>query len=286
MQPVPIDGKWKSPLRQSRVMKLMESLLTLARVSAQRAFYTGFWLLTFCQLAGATSLWNHNGSVVELRASGNAREFYYAEPRKSLPVAPGTLLFTGKREGNIYTGQAYVFSSRCGPRSFAVMGPVSDDERTVTLYGRAPRRNANCEIVGSRDEVLIFSYLQAGVPDYPSNEPPPRQRLPEQANPLDQPEPSQAERDPISCSDPPKHPGGEVCIVQHTPRLSISASSVRTVTYEFSNTCAMEIVVTATDGNGETHRIVLGQNDRKSLTCQLRAGNVPCLARWIATCTR
>jgi hypothetical protein len=102
----------------------------------------------FCATtAQAQSQWNHNGSVVTLIAKAASRQFVYAKPRPGLPVSSGTLLFTGKRTGNKYSGSAYVFSSKCGPLAYPVNGEVSADERNVTLFGVAPLPDDLCKIV-------------------------------------------------------------------------------------------------------------------------------------------
>ena len=107
--------------------------------------------------------WDHNGSFVILRANPNdpKREFYYENPRKSLlplGVKKGTLLFSGKRKGNEYLGTAYVFNKQCGALLYQVHGPVSQDQRLVTLYGQAPRVDSNCRVIGFFDDTLIFSF--------------------------------------------------------------------------------------------------------------------------------
>lgn len=109
-----------------------------------------------------SSFWNHNGSKVALSASGNSRVFYYEEPRpgmKAVGVRRGTLLFKGRIEGMRYIGEAYVFSSQCGPMAYPVEGEVSQDWRTVVMRGRTPRRSQDCSSVTWRDDELTFSYL-------------------------------------------------------------------------------------------------------------------------------
>jgi hypothetical protein len=81
----------------------------------------------------------------------------YAAPRPGLPVSPGTLLFSGKRSGNIYSGTAYVFSARCGARGYSVSGLVGADDRSVTLYGRAPLVDSTCKTATYRDDTLVFN---------------------------------------------------------------------------------------------------------------------------------
>src|SRR6267142_7260902 len=117
-------------------------------------------LIFFSTAAGAASLWDHNGSVVSLEANGAARKFYYSTPRPGLPVTSGALLFDGKKDGNSYSGTAYTFNRACGTRGYAVSGPVSEDQRTVTMYGKVPRLDANCKLIGYRDDVLVFSFQE------------------------------------------------------------------------------------------------------------------------------
>jgi hypothetical protein len=109
---------------------------------------------------GATTLWQHNGSVVSLSSAGARRQFHYQTPASDLlevGVRSGTLLFDGRRADNQYSGAAYVFSRTCGALPYTVAGPVSLDQRTVTMYGKAPVVNSNCGVIGHRDDVLIFS---------------------------------------------------------------------------------------------------------------------------------
>ena len=111
-------------------------------------------------LKAAELLWDHNGSMVRLIANGAARQFVYVTPRQGLSpvgVSAGTLLFKGTKNGNSYSGTAFVFS-HCGPAPYQVSGPVSDDQRQVTLYGQAPIQDANCQITNYRSDTLIFTF--------------------------------------------------------------------------------------------------------------------------------
>lgn len=111
-------------------------------------------------LTSTEPLWNHNGSVMRLIANGAERRFLYEMPREGLSsvgVSRGTLLFQGRKAGNSYSGTAYVFS-QCGAQSYKVTGPVSDDQRQVTLVGRAPMLDGNCRVTRYRDDILVFSY--------------------------------------------------------------------------------------------------------------------------------
>ena len=109
-----------------------------------------------------SKLWNHNGSIMQLAADGASRKFYYVKPRdglESVGISSGTLLFSGTKSDNFYSGTAYVFSPRCGARPYAVSGPVSDDQRQVTMYGKAPIPNSNCRIGSYRDDTLVFTFV-------------------------------------------------------------------------------------------------------------------------------
>ena len=111
---------------------------------------------------GAPPLWNHNGSTMRLVADGPSRTFLYQTPRAGLEtvgVQSGTVLFSGQKNGDSYSGTAYVFSRNCGATAFAVSGPVAADQRSLSLYGKAPQRGANCAIAGYRDETLVFNFV-------------------------------------------------------------------------------------------------------------------------------
>lgn len=106
--------------------------------------------------------WLHNGSIMRLEASGNGRRFYYEAPRagmRNVGVTPGTLLFEGTRDGDIYSGTAYIFARGCAPAPYTVAGVVSDDDRRVTMSGRAPRLGRDCSINGTREDTLVFTAL-------------------------------------------------------------------------------------------------------------------------------
>jgi len=114
------------------------------------------------------SRWDHNGSEVGLFPSGNDRIFRYTKPRTGLDevgVISGTVLFVGRRSVDTYSGQAYVFSRRCGPQSYFVTGTVSEDQRTVTLNGDAPTRyDALCRATATRPDTLVFAFIEPPVP--------------------------------------------------------------------------------------------------------------------------
>lgn len=110
------------------------------------------------------SLWDHNGSVVSLIAQGSAREFHYKEPRPGIletGARPGSLLFRGKVMNGQYTGAAFMFDRRCGQVSYAVSGPILDNDQRVVLTGEAPLFGAKCRVQGYFTEVLEFRLKNA-----------------------------------------------------------------------------------------------------------------------------
>jgi hypothetical protein len=129
--------------------------------------------LLICAEARAQTIWTEvvNGdvvgsSMVKLYADGSKREFRYSVPDRRLPVKPGTLLFSGMKNGNVYAGKALAWTRRCGSLSYDVSGTVSEDQRRVTLYGKAPQIDQRCKVVSYRDEVLAFNFvdLNANIP--------------------------------------------------------------------------------------------------------------------------
>lgn len=114
--------------------------------------------------AFADSCWDHNGSVMRLKAQGDQRWFYYETPRQALwasGVRQGTLLFDGWKDGNSYGGNARRFSKYCpnDPLVYSVDGPVRSDQLQVTLRGRREVQR-QCVPTGKwANDVLVFTYL-------------------------------------------------------------------------------------------------------------------------------
>ena len=112
-----------------------------------------------------TTLWEHNGSQLYLSAKGQFRQFRYAAPAPDLldaGVRPGAILFDGRRTGRRYSGTAYAFAPLCAAVPYTVAGPVSLDQRTVTLSGRRPGRDRNCRVIGYLDDTLVFKFSSSG----------------------------------------------------------------------------------------------------------------------------
>ncbi len=114
--------------------------------------------------ARADSCWNHNGSVMRLKANGNQRFFYYENPRSGIQavgVKPGTLLFDGVNSGDYYSGTARVFSKGCAPLEYAVKGPVTrpNGQIVITMTGkRKVWKNCNPTKQKAKD-TLVFTYM-------------------------------------------------------------------------------------------------------------------------------
>lgn len=115
------------------------------------------------------SYWSHNDSVVSLADNGNTRIFFYEKPRSGMldaGVRKGTMLFKGQfSHGRMsYSGEAYLFSKKCGPVAYKVEGKVSPDYRTVELRGDRPVRDASCRRTGTRPEKLLFKFVSTRPP--------------------------------------------------------------------------------------------------------------------------
>jgi hypothetical protein len=99
-----------------------------------------------------TFSYDHNGSLMELETRpGGQVTLRYVEPRQGLGpvgVSPGTVLFDGTIDGpESLSGQANIFSTRCGPVDYYVTGQFRAGDRFV-LEGAAPvLAEQDCRIV-------------------------------------------------------------------------------------------------------------------------------------------
>lgn len=110
----------------------------------------------------AVTYWDHNGSVMRLKVDGRLREFYYHKPRAGIAAEGakrGTLLFSGTVQGGMITGTAWLFSRRCGPRSYQVYGAVEEDGGKVTMSGAASKIDGDCNVSTVLSDTLTFKYL-------------------------------------------------------------------------------------------------------------------------------
>lgn len=196
--------------------------------------------------APESSLWDHNGSVVSLLAQGSSREFRYKEPRPGVLEAgarPGYVLFRGKVMNGQYTGMAFMFDRRCGQISYAVSGPILDNDQRVVLTGDAPLVGAKCRVQGHFTEVLEFRLLNANRTARtaaPESAPsPPLQSEEQAAVPLTAPAPSgelqsaspnppadqePAQKEPAAARPPPSPANPPLVTANHAPAQKEAAA--------------------------------------------------------------
>jgi hypothetical protein len=109
-----------------------------------------------------TSMSDLDKSLVRLEASGPNRDLYVLRPNDTWRIAGALVdawIFTGKRDGNEYSGTAWAYAGACGRFSYAVEGPVLNDDTTVVLKGKAPQIDQKtCKQVSQRDEELVFNF--------------------------------------------------------------------------------------------------------------------------------
>ncbi|MFK5978124.1 MAG: hypothetical protein QM488_04490 [Rhizobiaceae bacterium] len=122
--------------------------------------------------------YDHNGSRMEVQfcAPANATNanvsIIYTDPRQGLikhGVGNGTLLFEGiRRSDGSISGEARLFSSRCGQTPYRVSGSQQGDR--IVLRGNASRLDRNCRVKGTRLDTLVFT-VAARLAPTPVNKP-------------------------------------------------------------------------------------------------------------------
>lgn len=112
-----------------------------------------------CAPSKDTLYWMHNGSLVRYDVEGEDHLFVYEQPSDKMRklVEPGEWMFWGKRVNRTFSGLARLFSQKCDYYDYDVSGEISADGSEVVLFGRAPKRDQNCQIIGWRDDVLRFT---------------------------------------------------------------------------------------------------------------------------------
>lgn len=105
-----------------------------------------------------TETLEHNASIVVLTHSQNVTEIRYSEPKKSLLVKPGTLLFRGEERNGELRGEAFVFKAGCEPAGYAVAGRR---ERGILVLEGTPPHWRGCSVTRgsakSRHARLVFN---------------------------------------------------------------------------------------------------------------------------------
>ena len=119
-------------------------------------------LIFLAHPALADSYWDHNGSLMRLKATGNERIIEYfapSEKMKAAGVQSGTILFTGRRDGMKYIGISRRFSKWCEkPREYAVDGVVVT-ETQIVMNGRFEAYAEGCKPTGRIvDDNLEFNF--------------------------------------------------------------------------------------------------------------------------------
>lgn len=118
----------------------------------------------------AVDNYDHNGSTMELQQCNGELSIAYSKPRSGLAkigVSPGTLLFEGgvSRSGRV-SGDARLFSAKCGEISYQVSGSMRGD--TISLTGQAPKRNSGCRVTSHRTDNLLFTLITSAPQPAPA----------------------------------------------------------------------------------------------------------------------
>jgi hypothetical protein len=114
----------------------------------------------------AVDSYDHNGSTMEVQQCDGDLFISYSAPRSGLAkigVIPGTLLFEGNlRPGNRVSGQARLFSAKCGEITYDVSGTTSGN--SIVLSGSAPKRNSSCRVISYSTDKLLFTLNIGATP--------------------------------------------------------------------------------------------------------------------------
>jgi hypothetical protein len=95
------------------------------------------------------SAYHNNSEMLVSEWKDATVEITYNHPRPGLPVADGTLLFRGIRNGARYSGTAYTFKAGCPPAPYAVTGVKDQKKEVIVMTGAAPRRDPHsCAVIG------------------------------------------------------------------------------------------------------------------------------------------
>jgi hypothetical protein len=110
---------------------------------------------------------HNNSQMLVSEWKDGAVEITYDSPRPGLPVAQGTVLFRGVRDGGRYSGTAYTFKAGCPPAPYPVTGIEDRKRELLVLSGGAPHRDPHsCEVIGQSDQSghakLVFDMKSYG----------------------------------------------------------------------------------------------------------------------------
>lgn len=116
--------------------------------------------------------YDHNGSLMEIEYCDGSMRIEYITPRAGMLKAgarSGSLLVDARiRLNGEIRGTARLFSETCGEITYPISGQAEVD--IVELWGQAPVRNSNCQIVRHRDDHLVFT-RKAGQQQQPQQQP-------------------------------------------------------------------------------------------------------------------
>jgi hypothetical protein len=107
----------------------------------------------------AEGVWTHNGSTVRVVHEGDDVAIYYLEPKpalRNLGIAPGQLLFQGKRNEGRLEGLTYAFRHDCAPLGFFVASTDFDQDRIVFSGSEPVRAAKGCAEIGRKNVTLAF----------------------------------------------------------------------------------------------------------------------------------
>jgi len=138
----------------------------MTRLPILIATFIGFWLMSSPSFASncAVDDYDHNNSLMEVQLCDRTLDIAYKKPRKGMRdagVRSGDVLFSGKvsRIG-VVTGNAKLFSAKCGEISYRVTGAIRST--SILLEGKAPVRNSACRVTRYRNDELLFK-LKVGA---------------------------------------------------------------------------------------------------------------------------
>ena len=124
-----------------------------------------------------TTIWNHNGSKMELRLerteTGQTEvTISYSQPREALQklgFEHGRILFQGQVVSGSLRGKAHIFRRGCEPIPYDVAGPFDQTIGAFELRGAAPSQNGDrCHPTGRTfdSSAASLSFDQDGIADY------------------------------------------------------------------------------------------------------------------------
>jgi hypothetical protein len=99
---------------------------------------------------GPAEMLEHNGSLVALtRQADGSIDIRYQQPKATLPVSQGAMLFRGQEKAGVISGIAFVFKQGCKPAGYQVTGKRAGG--VLLLEGTAPHRDPHsCAIIAAR----------------------------------------------------------------------------------------------------------------------------------------